>query len=134
MSDVDGTLLRVCGVGILCAVSGLLLHRQNGELSSLLRVAGGLLIMGIALVSFGTLPEEMESLLNVGNLREYATLMLKAVGIAVLCATCGEICRECGASGVAKGVELVGNLAILGLCLPLLQELIRDAAALLDWG
>ena len=71
--------------------------------------------------------------MSEGELGEYASLMIKAVGIAVICATCGDVCRECGAASVASGVETAGNLAILGLCLPLLRELLDDAALLLQW-
>ena len=131
---MDGTLLRVCGIGVLCAVSGLLLHRKNGEFSSLIRVAGSLLIVGGVWMGLRELPEALSAAMREGALGEYASLMLKALGVATVCATCGDVCRECGAPSVASGVELAGNFAILGLCLPLLQELIHDAFVLLEWG
>ena len=131
---MDGTFLRICGIGVLCAISAFALHRQSTEFSSLVRLCGGLLLVGALIIWFSDLPEQMTSLLDAEGLGEYATLMLKAVGLALLSSTCADVCRECGAPQIATGVENAGNLAILFLCLPLLRELLQDAEALLEWG
>ena len=134
MTAVDGTFWRVCGLGVLCAVSAFFLHRQSAQMATLVRIGGGILLVGALIVWFSGMPSELTALLESASLWEYASLMLKAVGVAVLCAVCADVCRECGAPQIATGVETAGNLAILGLCLPLLQELIADAEALLSLG
>ena len=127
-------LIRLCGLGILCAVAALLLHGRNGELSSLLRVGGVVLIMGLLMLSLKDAFGELGSLLAVSSLAAYVSVMLKALGIALLCATCGDVCRECGSGSVATCVELAGNLLILSLCIPMLRELLGYAGALLSMG
>ena len=91
-------------------------------------------MVGALVVWFSDLPIQMTSFWEAEGLGEYASLMLKAVGLAIVCSTCADVCRECGAPQIATGVESAGNLAILSLCLPLLRDLLLDAEALLEWG
>ena len=91
-------------------------------------------MVGALVIWFSDLPSQITSLLAEAELLEYASLMLKAVGVAMLSSVCADVCRECGAPQIATGVESAGNLAILFLCLPILRELLQDAEALLEWG
>lgn len=126
-------LLRICGIGVLCALSALLLQKKEGELAALLRTAGILLVVGFLTVRLGALPNGLAAFLEEGDVGEYAAIMLKALGIALVSHTCASVCRECGAATVATGVEAAGNLGILLLCLPLLEELVQNAQVLLTW-
>ena len=125
-------LIRVCGIGILCAVSGLVLRQKGDAFAGLLRVAAILCVLGILVFSARDVLHELDALLSDSTLAEYASVMLKAIGIAVLCTTCGDVCRECGQSSVATGVELCGNLAILALCFPLIGEILGHASELMS--
>ena len=127
-------LIRICGFGMLCAVAALLLHGKNGELAMLLRVGGVLVIMGVLATALQDTLGELGALISSSALSTYLTVMLKALGIAILCATCGDVCRECGSGSVAFGVELAGNLLILSLCLPILREILGYATSLLSLG
>ena len=115
-------------------MSALLLQKKEGELASLVRTAGVLLVVGFLAVRLGAMPVGIASLLEEGGVGEYAAIMLKALGLALASHTCASVCRECGAASVAAGVEAAGNLGILALCLPLLEELVQNAQALLTWG
>ena len=125
-------MLGICGIAILCAVSALLLRVKSGEFATLLRVAGILLIVGMILWMAEDVLGSFDDVLDAGALGEYALVMLKAIGIALLCSTCGNICRDCGESTIASGVEIAGNLMILSLCLPLIREILGYAAELLS--
>lgn len=125
-------LLQICGIAILCAVSALLLRVKSSEFATLLRVAGILLIVGMILWMTQDVLASFDGVLDSGALGEYATVMLKAIGIALLCSTCGNICRDCGENTLASGVEIAGNLMILSLSLPLIEEILGYAAELLS--
>ena len=64
----------------------------------------------------------------------YATILLKALGIAFLTHCAADLCKESGEVGLATGVESVGKLEILLLCLPLMEELLAVAKGLLSIG
>ncbi len=52
------------------------------------------------------------------------TVMAKALSAALACEMCGGICRDCGETGMAAKVELLGKAYIMLLSLPLLKSLI----------
>ena len=127
-------ILKICGVGVLCAFCGMMLRKMNGELAPLLRVCGGVLIFG-ALI--GTLTEILGSLEGSFLSEEtvtYANLMKKALGIAIVTRISSDVCRDTGESAIGGCVELGGKLIILSLCLPLVTELAGYARELLALG
>ena len=127
-------ILKICGVGVLCAFCGMILKKMNGELAPLLRVCGGVLIFG-ALV--GTLTEILSALEGSFLSEEtvtYANLMKKALGIAIVTKISSDVCRDTGESAIGGCVELGGKLIILSLCLPLVTELAGYAKELLALG
>lgn len=128
---MGGELWRVCGVAILCAAVGVLLRAIKGELAPFARVAGGILIFAMLLPTLSQSVEKILSLFSVSGIERYATVMLRALGIAMLGRICSEVCRDCGESGAAGGVELAGKLAILSLCFPLIEEILGFASSLL---
>lgn len=75
-----------------------------------------------------------EELTESNALSEHAEPLFKALGIGILAQCCAQICRECGESGVASGVELVGKAEILLLCLPLVSRLLETVKELLALG
>jgi len=51
--------------------------------------------------------------------------MLKAAGIAVLAELGAQLCMDSGESALAGRITLAARIAIIGLCLPLLMELME---------
>jgi stage III sporulation protein AD len=127
-------LIQICGLCILCAVATLILRGKGGELSALVRVGGLVLTMGLLLLGVRDHIAALGALLSDSALSGYAEVMLKGIGIAVLCATCGDICRECGAQALASCVELAGNLLMLSMCVPIIREILGYATTLLEMG
>ena len=124
-------LWRICGVALLCAAVGMLLRSLGSNLALPARALGGLLILSLILPSLRSTVEVVRTLFEVGGVERYAVVMLRALGVAMLGRICAEVCRDCGESGTASGVELAGKLAILSLCLPLIEEILEMATALL---
>lgn len=124
-------LWRICGVALLCAAVGMLLRSLGSNLAFPARALGGLLILSLILPSLRSTVEVVRTLFEVGGVERYAVVMLRALGVAMLGRICAEVCRDCGESGTASGVELAGKLAILSLCLPLIEEILEMATALL---
>ena len=127
-------LIRICGIGILCAVATLLLREKSRELASLLRVGGLVLMTGLLLVFLHEPLKEIQDMLSSSALSSYITILLKAIGIAILCATCGNICRDCGEGRVADCVEIAGNVLILSLCIPIVRDILEQALSLMTLG
>ena len=137
----SGEILRVCGVAILCVISLMILGRfgETG-IGVGIRVGGGALIFGIFILVLRDNVEALEGVVSALNVSgsSYVTrsfnLMLKALGIALLCKLCSDVCRDCGEGTIASGVEGVGRVAIFSLCIPVISEIIEYASEALSMG
>ena len=127
-------LIRVCGMAVLCAIGTMILRGKNGEIAALLRVGGVVLLTGMLLLSLRVPLGEIQGMVSSSVLSSYVTVLLKAIGIAILCATCTEICRECGDGSLASCVETVGNVLILSLCIPIIRDILEQASSLMAIG
>lgn len=129
---MESLVLRASAIGILCAVAGILLRSVRPDFAGLIRIAGGVLIFGAVAVGVGEAVREAVALFSGNGTESYVTVMLRALGIALLTRICTDLCRDAGESAVASGVELAGKAAILMLCLPLIREVLGYAARILE--
>ena len=130
----EDVLLRVLGVGVPFAVVCLILKQMRSDLLPLVRVGGTVLILSMLLSPLSQIVEEMTSLVGDGSIEPYAKVMIRALGISLLCRIASDVCRDAGESGIGSGVELAGKLTILLLCVPLIRELLSYASRLLGEG
>ena len=131
---MTGEILKICGVGLLCAFCGAILRKMNGELAPLLRVCGSILIFGALIGTVTDILGAIEGSILSSEAATYANLMKKALGIAIITKISSDVCRDTGESAVGGCVELGGKLIILSLCLPLIGELAGYAGELLEMG
>lgn len=127
--------LKICMFALLGVSSALVIKQWKGELLPLLRLAV-VLGIGTVLLSVATpLITYVKGLLGEAELSSpHAEILLKALGIAVLTSVCANVCRECGETSAAGGVELTGKLEILLLSLPLINEILGVARELFALG
>lgn len=124
----------IWGVSLLALVltlPALLLRQWKSDLLPLLRSAGILLFSALALASLSPLLSFCSSLALDAGVEDAFSVLLRGAGIALLCRLSSSICRECGETSLAEGVELFGKIEILLLCLPLLSEILSLSKALL---
>ena len=57
-------------------------------------------------------------------------VILKALGVAFVCETAADICRDMGQTAIASKIELAGKLEIVALAIPLARELLLAAREL----
>lgn len=123
----------------LAAVTGVCLcvivKQWRSDFLPLLRLAVTVLFAGTIISLASPLVAYLREMTASTGLSDYAVLLFKALGIAILTQCASDICRDAGESGVATGVELAGKTEILILCLPLLGELftiVKNLLALAD--
>ena len=133
--DAFSLLLKVCGIALVGCVCLSLLGRLASGFAALVRVGAALAVFGVLVY---LLSESVEAVLNVANTvidstiaAETLTLMLKALGIALVAKLCADVCRDCGESGLAGGIESVGRVVILVLGLPLFVEILELVSEML---
>lgn len=124
---------QICGLGLLCAVTAMVIKQLRTELALPVRLAGSILLLGAAVAVAVPLYSYLDSLISTSALSEYAPILFKALGIAFLTHLSAEICRDCGEPSAASYVELAGKLEILILSLPLIASILGVAADILNW-
>ena len=133
------TVLRAVGVAVIALVLSIVLREISGRFAMLVKVGAILLIFGIVVVKLSEGVAEIKSL-TMSFIDENSfvgvsiSVMVKALGIALIGRICADICRECGEGGLASGVESVAGIVIFSLSLPILSEILQFAAELLRRG
>lgn len=123
---------EVCSVALLCVVAATCIRSLKPEFSTVLRLGFCVLFGAMMLRAIEPLTIQLRAWMDV-TAAEYTGVLFKALGIAVLTHLTAEICRDCGESTVASGVETLGKLEILTLCLPLIGSVMEMAEELLRW-
>lgn len=123
---------RVCAAATLCVVASMIVKACGGSLAVALRIAATVLIFGMLIPSMGDLASELAQLFAGDGVARYASVLVRTLGVAVLTQLCGDVCRDCGETATAQGVEMAGKVTIVALCIPLLKELAGYASALLQ--
>lgn len=125
---------KICLVAVTGVCLCVIVKQWKSDFLPLLRLAltvvfaGAIISLSVPLVSY------LREMTSQTGLSEYAALLVKALGIAILTQCTSDICRDAGESGVANGVELAGKAEILLLCLPLLGEIFASVKELLALG
>ncbi|HHW25382.1 MAG TPA: stage III sporulation AC/AD family protein [Bacillota bacterium] len=124
-------ILKICGGALLVAFVTLIIKQLKAELAMPAALAGGVILL---LASLGMLAPQVELLGNLwyaDQLKGYAAPLIKSLGVALIAQTAADICRDMGESATASKVEFAGKVEIMLLCLPMINELLDFARALL---
>ena len=132
-------VLRASGIAIISLVVLFVLKGISGSFASFVKVCAILLLFYTVIVELAQNVAEIRGLVSdfidsdsfVGV---SLSVMIKALGIALIARVCADICRECGESGLAQGVESVAGVVILSLSLPILSEILTFASDVLQQG
>ena len=133
------TLLRVVGVTVIALVLLVALRGISGTFAMLVKVGAVLLLFGIVVLRLSEGVAEIRAItsefIDEGSFVGVSiSVMVRALGIALIGRICADICRECGEGGLASGVESVAGIMIFSLSLPILSEILQFAAELLRKG
>lgn len=129
---MEETLLRICGLGLLCMILAVVIKGIKPEFLPLVRLGGTVLLLGAVLPMLFESLSSVISLLSGEGLLPYAKVMTRALGVSLLTKLSCDVCKDAGESGLASGVELAGRSVILLLSLPLVKEILGFAARILE--
>lgn len=110
-----------------------LLEKTSREYAVFLSLAAVLLAVGAALASVQPVLDLIGELTGMGRLdAEWIRILLKTLGICLLCQITASVCRDAGENSLAFGVETVCRFTVLVEALPLLRELLEAVVYLLE--
>ncbi len=129
--ELFGTL----ALAMTAAFSAVALKKYAPETSVVIVVAAAAAILLSVLSQITPIIHELNSLLSKAQLNaSYGEVLLKTIGICLVCQFTSDACRDAGQSAIASKVELAAKTTIVILSLPLLEGLITVVSSLLQNG
>lgn len=126
-------VLRFVG---LCLLTVLFLQLLKGinPAGSVLLLLGAVVVLGIwGIQGIQSVLNGLEQLVARTGLRaEWYAPVIKVIGIASAVQIAGAVCKDAGASALAFQLEIAGVCASLIVCMPLFEEVLVVADALLE--
>lgn len=127
--------IRVCFFAILSTIVTVIIKQCRPEYAFLVRIATTVGIFAVAVSVALPIITYVRSVFSGGLGEEaiYVENVLKALGVAILTQICADICRDLGEGSAAGGVELIGRIEILLLCIPMLESVMVTVSEVLAW-
>lgn len=133
MSDI---LFKLFGGAVLCVLVILILRKESPDSAVTLRMIAG---VGLAVACIYAMSPIIQYVNEIGDsfsqgseIAEVTSVLLKALGVALLTHVCATVCRDSGEASVAYYVELGGKVEIIILSLPLIKQIIDLALEFLE--
>ncbi|MBO7303281.1 MAG: stage III sporulation AC/AD family protein [Clostridia bacterium] len=132
-------VLRASGIALSALAVILVLRGTSGVFATLVKVGAVVLLFGMALAELSSgladIKDAVSGIVDGDSFTGRAiSVMLKALGIALVGRVCADICKECGEQGLAQGVESVSGIVIFSLSVPILSEILFFASDVLKRG
>lgn len=118
------------GVAVCLACMGAVLKQLKPAAFPFYAVACTLVCGGYLISVLSPVTAYIKQLTEATALPSFFSLLFKAVGVSLLCSLASEICKGCGETGLASGVESAGKAVILLLSLPVVKYLLDSALGL----
>lgn len=126
-------ILQYAGLALLTAMLILILRELRPAFVPPVRLGASVLLVGAALLLYAPVLSRIHSLFGETGAGEYMDVVLRALGIALICELTALFCRDLGENTLAEGVQLFGKLEILVLSLPLVDKVLEMAKELLQY-
>lgn len=119
-------IAKVAAVGIIAAVCAIIVRKQVPELSILLTVCTGVVILTGSMGALSVIRNYMDELSMNGRILPEAVLpVMKVTGIAVISRFAADFCRDAKESALAAVVETSGAVIALAAVLPLMASVLE---------
>ena len=126
-------VLQLSGIALLAAMLILILRELRPAFVPTVRLAASVCLVGAALLLYAPVLSRVRALFGETGAGEYMDVVLRALGIALICELTAIFCRDLGENTLAEGVQLFGKLEILVLSLPLVDKVLEIAKELLQY-
>ena len=125
-------IIKIILIGVITSVATIVLKQFKPELSILVSLAGGVIIL-ISLINYlGQIVSSFIQIVNKTNVNfTLFASVLKIVGVGYLTEFGANICNDTGNSSVADKVLLAGKVIILCLALPIVSSMISTIVGII---
>lgn len=127
------SIFAICAAAIVAAVLALLLRRQNPQISLLISIGAGIVILLTVIREMILTGDEIRSILQAGGItEEEIMILLKALGICYITEFTCDTVTEAGLLSLSTNLSFVGKILVLVTALPLFREILSTVASLVS--
>ena len=126
------SVLTVCGVGILFAISFYLLSSLGAKSAPLYLALGATFLLALVSEPYFEAVHLIFSFPRDGVTSEVAKTVSKALSLGYLVGISADLCEQFGASALAKAMVFGGRILIFTLGIPYLKSLVSLASTWLS--
>lgn len=127
------SIVSLAGASLLAVFLIFILRELRPSLALPSRLAATVALIGASLALCVPVVTRMRALLELGGGGSVATLLLRALGVALVTELAAGFCRDLGEGGIADALTLFGKTEILVLSLPLVDDVLEMAKELLKF-
>ena len=125
--------LKICALSIISVCAYLILSGLGASLSFAVKLSSTVLVGGAVVVMTEPIISQIFAIASMGEgVVRYASVAIKAVGLAIISRLCSDMCRDCGETSLASGIELAFRCEMIVLCLPFIKEIFNVALEIMD--
>ena len=126
-------IVSICAAAVICAVMALLLRHQSPQISLLISVGAGVILLMTVIREIVLTSDEIQSILSAGGIsEEYIMILLKTLGICYLTEFTCDTVSEAGLLSLSTNVSFVGKVLVLCTALPLFRDLLTTVLNLVN--
>lgn len=125
-------MIQIIAIGIIGAILSLIVRQQKPELAMVISLGTGIILILLVLNDASTLVQFLGEIAQKYSIdAALFKTVLKITGIAYLAEFGIQACKDAGESAIAGKVELGAKVLILGLCAPIVLEVLELLARML---
>ncbi|NLM75363.1 MAG: hypothetical protein GX187_04635 [Clostridiaceae bacterium] len=129
---METELIRIAAVGIITAVIALIISVERPEMSVLLGLVFGILIMTVAFSKAGAIVRVIKENIDASGIDSKLLVpVLKVTGMAYITQFAVDICNDAGQKAIASKIAIVGKIMMLAVSVPIATSIIRMIASIL---
>lgn len=126
-------ILAICAAGIVAAVLALLLRRQSPQISLLISVGAGVVLLLTVIREVVLTADEIQAILNAGGISaEYIMILLKTLGICYITEFTCDTVTEAGLMSLSTNISFVGKITVLVTAMPLFRDILKTVSSLVN--
>lgn len=128
-------IIAICAAAIVCAVLALLLRHQSPQISLLISVGAGVIILLTVIREMVLTADEIRAIFQAGGIsEEYIMILLKVLGICYITEFTCDTVTEAGLMSLSTNISFVGKILVLVTALPLFRDILSTVLSLVNAG
>ena len=119
-------IFKIIAIGLITAISVLVIKPIRNDFAVLLSVVGGIIILLFIVKYVSNIFFTLQTIVNeTGVNSSLFSVILKIVGVGYLTEFTASLCGDCGIGGLGDKVLLGGKIVILTMALPIVNNILN---------